>query len=122
MYCRLEHLDDTEYNIRLHLKKSLKLWINTLKYSGYTFQINMIQRFADVLGINVYLLSFVTEHSGPEWFYDVVKWVMSLWINYKKTKNIVIGIQSSLSHIHWPLFEDQKEDSIGIGGINVHKK
>ena len=49
MYCRLEQLDETEYNIRLHLKKSLKLWFNTLKYSGYTFQINMIQRFADVL-------------------------------------------------------------------------
>ena len=29
MYCRLEQLDETEYNIRLHLKKSLKLWFNS---------------------------------------------------------------------------------------------
>ena len=50
MYCRLEDFDETEYNVRLHLKKILKLWFSTLKFnSGYTFQINMIQIFADVL-------------------------------------------------------------------------
>ena len=35
--------------------------------------------------------------------------------------NIVIGIQSSLSHIHWPLFEDDKEESVEIGGVNFTK-
>ena len=30
--------------------------------------------------------------------------------------NIVIGIQRSLSHIHWPLFKDEKEESVEIRG------
>ena len=36
--------------------------------------------------------------------------------------NIVIGIQSSLSHIHGSLFEDEKEKTVEIGGINFLKK
>ena len=36
--------------------------------------------------------------------------------------NIVIDIQSSNSHIHWPLFEDEKEERVETGGINFHKK
>ena len=34
--------------------------------------------------------------------------------------NIIIDIQSSISHIHWPLFEDEKEGRVEIGGINFH--
>ena len=26
--------------------------------------------------------------------------------------NIVIGIQSSISHMHWPLIDDEKEESV----------
>ena len=36
--------------------------------------------------------------------------------------NIAIGILSGLSHIHWPIFEDEKEESVEIGDVNVHKK
>ena len=36
--------------------------------------------------------------------------------------NIVIGIQSGISHIHWPLFEDEKEERVEIGGVNFHTK
>ena len=37
--------------------------------------------------------------------------------------NIVIRIESGLSHIHWPIFEDEKEESIEIiGYVNFHKK
>ena len=36
--------------------------------------------------------------------------------------SIVIGIQSNLSHIDWSLFEDEKEESVEIGGVNFHKK
>ena len=35
--------------------------------------------------------------------------------------NIIIDIQSNISHIHWPLFEDQKEKSVEIGGVNLKK-
>ena len=35
--------------------------------------------------------------------------------------NIVIGIQSSINHIHWPLFEDEKEERVKIGGVHFHK-
>ena len=35
--------------------------------------------------------------------------------------NIVIGIQSSRGHIHGPLFEDEKEESLEIGGAYFHK-
>ena len=34
--------------------------------------------------------------------------------------NIVIGIQSNISHIHWPLFEVERE-RIELGGFNFHK-
>ena len=36
--------------------------------------------------------------------------------------NIVIGILSGLSHIHWPIFEDEKGESFEIGDVNFHKK
>ena len=36
--------------------------------------------------------------------------------------NINIDIQSSISHIHWPLFQDEKEERVEIGGFNFHKK
>ena len=35
--------------------------------------------------------------------------------------NIVIDIQSSISHLHWTLFEDKKEERDEIGGANFHK-
>ena len=28
--------------------------------------------------------------------------------------NFVIGIQRSLRHVHWPIFKDEKKESIGI--------
>ena len=34
--------------------------------------------------------------------------------------NIIIGIQSSLSLIHWSLFEDEKKESVEIGGAIFH--
>ena len=36
--------------------------------------------------------------------------------------NNVISIQDILSHIHWPIFEDGKEESVEIGGCYFHKK
>ena len=29
--------------------------------------------------------------------------------------NIVVGIQRSLSHIHWHIFENEQKDSVGVG-------
>ena len=48
-------------------------------------------------------------------------------LNVKSQKNraninTFIGIQSGLSHIHWPLFENEKEESVEIGGVNFPKK
>ena len=40
----------------------------------------------------------------------------------RANNNIVIGFQSSLSHIHLPLFEDEKEESVQMGGVYFHKK
>ena len=36
--------------------------------------------------------------------------------------NIVSDIQSSISHIHWPLYEEEKEERVEIGRVNFHKK
>ena len=36
--------------------------------------------------------------------------------------NIVIGIKSGLSHKHWPIFEDEKGESVELGDVNLHKK
>ena len=36
--------------------------------------------------------------------------------------NIVIGIKSGPSHIHWPIFEDEKGESVELGDVNLHKK
>ena len=35
---------------------------------------------------------------------------------------IVIGIWSGLSHIHWPIFEGEKGESVELGDVNLHKK
>ena len=35
--------------------------------------------------------------------------------------NTVIDIQSSISHIHWPLFEGETEERVEIGGFDFHK-
>ena len=39
----------------------------------------------------------------------------------KANINIVIVIQSILSPIQWPLFEDEKEETVRIGDINFHQ-
>ena len=49
MFCRLENLDESEYNIRFHLKRNLKFWFNTLKYNKYTYRIDTIHLFSDIL-------------------------------------------------------------------------
>ena len=36
--------------------------------------------------------------------------------------NIVIGIKSGLSHIHWHVFEDEKGESVELGDVNLHQK
>ena len=36
--------------------------------------------------------------------------------------NVVLGIQNSLSHILWPLFEDEKDDRVEIGCFNFFIK
>ena len=36
--------------------------------------------------------------------------------------NIVIVIYSGLSHMHWPIFEDGKRESVELGDVNLHKK
>ena len=41
--------------------------------------------------------------------------------NKLNNKIKIIGIQSRISHIHLPLFEDAKKESIEIG-VNFHKK
>ena len=33
-----------------------------------------------------------------------------------------IVIQSSLSRIHGPMFKDEKEDCVEVGGVNSHKQ
>ena len=35
--------------------------------------------------------------------------------------NNVLCIQNSLSHIHWPFFEDEKEESVEIGCVIIKK-
>ena len=50
MFCQLEQLDESEHiNIQFHLKRSLKLWYNTLKYNKYTYRIDTIHLFSDIL-------------------------------------------------------------------------
>ena len=42
--------------------------------------------------------------------------------NHQANTNIAIDIQSSINHIHWPIFEDEKEERVEIGGVNFYKK
>ena len=49
-----------------------------------------------------------------------------MYVKFRRNRaniNIVIGIKSGLSHIHWfNTFQDEKEESVEIGDVNFHKK
>ena len=52
--------------------------------------------------------------------YSVIHPYAKFWRN-RANISIVIGIQSSFNHIHWPIFEDEKGKCVKIGCAYFHK-
>ena len=51
--------------------------------------------------------------------------IMHRHVKYQRNRaniNNAMCIQNNLSHIHWPLFEDEKEESVTIRGVYFLKK
>ena len=56
---------------------------------------------------------------------NIIHFFIHAHVKFRRNRaniNIVIGIQSGLSHMHWSIFEDEKGESVELGDVNLHKK
>ena len=49
MYCRLQNIDEKEYNIQNHIKQKVLFWCKVLKYSKSNLKIDVIEKLGDIL-------------------------------------------------------------------------
>lgn len=58
MFCRLESLDETEYNLRNQVKKCTIFWIIVLKFSKCDLKIDVIENVTQLFVVRYMLLFF----------------------------------------------------------------